>query len=85
MHLLESRLPLRSVTVMVQRESAQRLWPPGERAAGRQRRRLVFAEPKLCIRSRGSFLPAPSVDSAVTVSTTAPRPAVAVGDEALFF
>lgn len=88
MALLEQRLPIRAVTVMVQREAARRICaPPGSRESGAisaavryySRPRLLFAV------SRGSFLPAPAVDSSVIRLDILPAPAVAVSDEALFF
>jgi 16S rRNA (adenine1518-N6/adenine1519-N6)-dimethyltransferase len=62
MHLLESRLPLRSVTVMVQREAARRLCAePGRRECGAVSAAVwYYAEPKLLFSvSPGSFMPRP--------------------------
>lgn len=88
MRLLESHLPLTRVTVMVQKEAAQRLCaPPGVRACGavsvsvhyRSRPRTLFQV------SRGSFLPPPNVDSAVISFDMLPEPPVAVLDEDMLF
>lgn len=68
MHLLESDAKLKSITVMVQKEAAERLCAePGTRAAGavtaavhlRGEAELLFHVP------REAFYPAPKVDSAV--------------------
>lgn len=68
MRLLESRLPLRSLTVMVQREAAMRLCArPGTRDSSAITVAVrYYSEPELLFPvSAGSFLPAPRVDSAV--------------------
>ncbi|MCL2698290.1 MAG: 16S rRNA (adenine(1518)-N(6)/adenine(1519)-N(6))-dimethyltransferase RsmA [Oscillospiraceae bacterium] len=68
MRLLEERLPLESITVMVQKEAAVRLCaPPGTRDCGAVSVAVrYYAEPrKLFDVPRGSFMPAPNVDSAV--------------------
>lgn len=88
MALLEGGLPLRAVTVMVQREAARRLCaPPGVRECGavsvsvhyRSRPRQLFGV------SRGSFLPPPKVDSAVIRFDMLEEPPVEVRSEALLF
>ena len=68
MRLLEEKLPIRSLTVMVQKEAAQRLCAqPGERACGAVSAAVrYYAEPRVLFPvSRGSFMPPPNVDSAV--------------------
>ena len=68
MKLLSEDLPLESVTVMVQREAADRLCAEvGTRAAGAVTVAIrYYAEAeKLFFVSKGSFLPAPKVDSEV--------------------
>ena len=68
MKLLEDRLPIRAVTVMVQKEAAQRICAPvGSRQSGAVTVAVNFyAEPELLFGvSAGSFMPAPKVDSAV--------------------
>ncbi len=68
MRVLESRLPVKSLTVMVQKEAADRICAaPGTRECGAISYAVrYFSEPKLLFRvNRGSFMPAPNVDSAV--------------------
>ena len=68
MRLLEQPLPIRSLTVMVQKEAAQRITAaPGTRECGAISAAVwYYRTPKLLFSvSRGSFLPAPAVDSAV--------------------
>lgn len=88
MALLESRLPIDALTVMVQREAADRLCAaPGTRAAGAVTLAVAYyaeAE-KLFDVSRGSFMPAPNVDSAVIRLTVRKTPPVDVKDEKLMF
>ena len=88
MALLESRLPIDSLTVMVQREAADRLCAaPGTRAAGAVTLAVAYyaeAE-KLFDVGRGSFMPAPNVDSAVIRLKVRPQSPVEVKDEALMF
>lgn len=88
MHLLESRLPVKSVTVMVQLEAARRLCArPGTREAGAVTLAVhYYSEPKQLFQvSRGSFLPAPNVDSAVIRMDIRPDPPAGVQNEALLF
>ncbi len=88
MMLLESRLPVDSITVMVQREAAQRLCAaPGTRQAGAVTLAVQYyaqAETLFTV-SRGSFLPAPNVDSAVIRLTVRREPPCAVRDERQMF
>lgn len=68
MKLLEDRLPLESITVMVQLEAAQRMCAQvGSRESGAVTVSVsYYSEPELLFRvSPGSFLPPPKVDSAV--------------------
>lgn len=68
MRVLESRLPVKSLTVMVQKEAADRICAaPGTRECGAISYAVrYFSEPKLLFKvGRGSFMPAPNVDSAV--------------------
>lgn len=68
MLLLESRLPVDSITVMVQKEAAQRLCARvGSRDSGAITVGVNYygAVQKLFDVSRGSFMPSPNVDSAV--------------------
>ncbi len=68
MSLLESRIPVEAITVMVQKEAAKRICAlPATRNVGAVSIAVrYFSEPKLLFSvSRGSFMPAPNVDSAV--------------------
>lgn len=88
MMLLESNLPLHSITVMVQKEAAERICAkPGTRECGAVSASVWYrSEPELLFRvSRGSFLPAPNVDSAVIRLKLRKTPPVQVENEAFFF
>lgn len=88
MTLLESRLPLKAVTVMVQREAAQRLCAPvGSRLSGAVTVAVdYYAEArKLFDVSAGSFMPAPKVDSSVIRLDIREKSGIEVSDEKLFF
>ncbi|MGN0654886.1 MAG: 16S rRNA (adenine(1518)-N(6)/adenine(1519)-N(6))-dimethyltransferase RsmA [Oscillospiraceae bacterium] len=68
MSLLENRLPIKAITVMVQKEAATRLCAElGSRDVGAVTVAVrYYSEPKLLFNvSRGSFMPSPNVDSAV--------------------
>lgn len=88
MALLESALPLTSVTVMVQKEAAQRFCaPPGVRDCGAVSASVHYrSQPQILFEvGRGSFLPPPQVDSAVVRFAIRPSPPVAVENEAWMF
>ena len=88
MRLLEERLPVTSITVMVQKEAAERLCAhPGERACGAVSAAVwYYAEPEILFQvSRGSSMPAPNVDSAVIRLRTRKTPPVEVANEPFFF
>jgi len=94
MRLLEERLPLKSITVMVQKEAAVRLCAaPGTRDCGAVSVavRYYSTPKKLFDVSRGSFMPAPNVDSAVIrldvhgVGARIARPQNEIQDEKFFF
>lgn len=88
MKILEERLPIASLTVMVQREAAQRICAqPGSREVGALSVAIqYYAQPKVLFQvSRGSFLPAPEVDSTVIRLDLRDQPPVALRQEALFF
>ena len=88
MRLLESRLPVTNITVMVQKEAAERLCAaPGTRAAGAVTLAVnYYAEAEVLFSvSRGSFLPAPNVDSAVIRLHVRQQPPVDVRDERVLF
>lgn len=86
--LLESRLPIKAVTVMIQKEAADRLCTPvGSRDSGAITVCTnYYAEVKQLFNvSRGSFMPAPNVDSTVIRLDIREEPAVKVSDEKKFF
>ena len=88
MNLLEAHLPLASLTVMVQKEAAARLCAePGSREVGAVSIAVrYYSDPKILFQvSRGSFLPAPDVDSTVIRLDVRDRPPVEVGSEEQFF
>ena len=88
LRLLEEGLPLTSITVMVQKEAAQRLCAaPGERECGAVSVAVHYrSQPKLLFQvGRGSFLPSPKVDSAVLRLDLRQEPPVSVADEDWFF
>ena len=88
MRLLESRLPIEAVTVLVQKEAAVRLCAePATRECGAVTLAVrYFAEPEILFSvSRGSFLPAPKVDSSVIRLRLHDDPPCEIADEALFF
>lgn len=86
--LLESRLPIKAVTVMIQKEAADRLCTPvGSRDSGAITVCTnYYAEVRQLFNvSRGSFMPAPNVDSTVIRLDIRANPAVTVSDEKKFF
>lgn len=88
MHLLESRLPLKSLTVMVQKEAADRLCAEvGSRSAGAVTVAVNYyaSAKKLFGVSRHSFVPSPKVDSSVIQLAIRDEPPVFVDDEKKFF
>lgn len=88
MKLLEERIGAESVTVMVQKEAADRLCAPvGSRDAGAVTVAVNFyAEAqKLFNVSRGSFMPSPKVDSAVIRLYIRHEPPIKVQNEKFFF
>lgn len=88
MNLLEAHLPITSLTVMVQKEAAARLCAePGSREVGAVSIAVrYYSDPKILFQvSRGSFLPAPDVDSTVIRLDVRDHPPVEVGSEEQFF
>ncbi len=88
MRLLESRLPIDSITVMVQKEAGKRICAGmGTREAGAVTAAVrYYSEPKMLFDvSRGSFMPSPNVDSCVIRLDVRKEPAVKVDDEKMFF
>lgn len=88
MTLLEARLPIKSITVMVQKEAAVRICAePGTRDVGAVSLAVrYFSTPQLLFHvSRGSFMPAPNVDSCVIRLDVKEQTPENVRDEAFFF
>lgn len=88
MRLLEQHLPVKAITVMVQREAAERITAvPGSRECGAISAAVwYYSEPKRLFGvSRGSFLPAPEVDSAVMRLDLRPQPPFPLPSEADYF
>ena len=86
--LLEKRLPMERLVAMVQKEVAERMAAhPGGRDYGALSVAIqYYTEPEIAfIVPPSSFIPAPSVDSAVIVCKRREKPPVEVCDEALFF
>ena len=88
LRLLEEELPLTAITVMVQKEAAQRLCaPPGSRECGAVSVAVHYRSvPQVLFPvGRGSFMPPPKVDSAVIRLDLRKEPPVQVRDEDWFF
>lgn len=88
MKLLEEKLPIKAVTVMVQLEAADRMCAAvGSRECGAITAAVnYYAKPEKLFRvNRGSFMPAPNVDSAVISLKLYDEPPYKVENEKLFF
>lgn len=88
MSLLEQRLDIEKITVMVQKEAADRICAkPGTRQSGAITCAVhYYAQPQFLFKvSPGSFMPAPKVDSAVISLNIRKNPPVNVYDEKFFF
>ncbi len=88
MHLFESKLPFKAITVMVQKEVADRLCSSnldGEYGAVTASVAYYARAKKLMNVSAGCFVPAPKVDSAVIRFDIYSNPPVKVLDEKTFF
>lgn len=88
MKLLEEHLPIRALTVMVQKEAAERICAaPGTRACGAVSAAVrYYAVPEVLFQvGRDSFMPPPNVDSAVIRLNIPETPPYKVKDEAVFF
>lgn len=88
MKLLEERLPIETITVMVQKEVALRMHAkPGTKQYGAITVALnYYARSRLVTNvSRGCFMPSPRVDSAVIQLQLYQEPPVKVKDEKLLF
>lgn len=88
MYFLEEKAKIENMTVMVQKEAADRLCAEvGSRESGAVTVAVnYYAEAKkLFSVSKGSFMPAPKVDSAVMQLKIREKPPIEVGDEKKFF
>ena len=88
MKLLEERLDLQSVTVMVQKEVAERLIAvPGEKFTGAITYSVYYYADSENVRvvDKSSFIPEPSVESEVINLKIRENPPVNVNNEELFF
>ena len=88
MKLLEDKLPISAITVMVQKEAAQRICAEvGSRQSGAVTVSVnYYAKPEMLFSvSAGSFMPAPKVDSAVIRLNVLDEPPVKVNDAKKFF
>ncbi len=88
MKLLEEKLPIDSITVMVQKEAAQRICADlGTRNSSAVTVAVnYYSSPQLLFHvSSGSFMPAPKVDSAVIRLDVSEEPRVGTLDEKMFF
>lgn len=88
MNLLENRLPIDNITVMVQKEAAERLCAEvGSREAGAVTVAVNYYSSGeiLFPVGRNSFLPPPNVDSAVIKLTIRKKPEINLVDERFFF
>ena len=88
MGLFESKVPIESITIMVQKEVADRMQTgPGSKDYGALSLAVqYYAEAKVMLNvSATCFMPRPNVDSAVIKLTRHQKPPVEVRDESLMF
>lgn len=88
MGLLEARLPLDNITVMVQKEAAERICAaPGERDCGAVSAAVrYYSDPEILFHvGKESFLPSPKVDSAVISLKLRKNPPISPKSEKMFF
>ncbi len=88
MKLLEEKLGIDSITVMIQKEVADRITAtPGEKYSGAITYSVYYyANPQqICFVSKECFIPSPEVDSEVIALNIRNNPPVEVKDEAMFF
>lgn len=86
--LLESRLPIDNITVMVQKEAAERICAKvGSRESGAITVMVnYFAESEILFNvNKESFMPPPKVTSSVIKLNVRKNPPIRVADEAFFF
>jgi 16S rRNA (adenine1518-N6/adenine1519-N6)-dimethyltransferase len=88
MSLLKAKLPIKAITVMVQKEAAERICAKettndfGAISAAVR----YYCDPEILFHvSKGSFMPAPQVDSTVIRLNILPSPRVNPTDEEFFF
>lgn len=88
MKLLEDKLKLTSITVMVQKEVAERL---AEKPGGKETGAITYSinyytNPKIVLNvSKECFIPSPKIDSSVLQLQVLDKPKIDVSDEKLFF
>lgn len=88
MKLLNDKLNLDSITIMVQKEVAERLAaePGGKECGAITYPIYYYANPSICVQvDKYSFIPAPEVDSAVIKLEMLSEPRIKVDDEKYFF
>lgn len=88
MKILEERLPIKALTVMVQKEAAERICAkPSTRECGAISYAVSwYSAPKILFRvNRGSFMPSPNVDSAVIRLDVKPERALPAAEEQRMF
>lgn len=88
MALLEERLPIESITVMVQKEAAERLTAkiPGREVGAITLAAEYYSTREICFQvGHGSFTPPPKVDSAVLQLKIRQAPPVTVQNEPQLF
>lgn len=88
MRLLEEKIPVKSITVMVQKEAAQRICAKvGTRDSSAVTVAVnYYSKPSMLFTvSSGSFMPAPRVDSAVIKLDISDKPEVQAINEKVFF
>lgn len=88
MKLLENRLKIESITIMIQKEVAERIvTTPGSKLSGAITYSVhYYAEPeKIALVPNTSFIPSPEVDSEVIKLNIRKSPPVKIDNEKLFF
>lgn len=88
MKLLEDKLPIQSITVMIQKEVADRITAiPGQKDSGAITYSVYYyANPqKVCFVSKDCFIPSPEVNSEVIKLEVRQEPIIKVKDETVFF
>ena len=88
MKLLNDRLDLANITVMVQKEVAERLVaePGGKECGAITYSIYYYSNPSICVQvDKHSFIPAPDVDSAVIKLEMLDGPRIKLEDEKFYF